>query len=176
MNFICKDYAHENGKEINLRKLKTNFIEKEDYIKAHQNLPIACHDIFIKYNNGILLVKRKNFPAKGILWPVGGRIQRGILTEESLKEKVKQECNLNIKNINSLGLGRHFFETEPFGHKKGTDTPTIVFFAEGEGELKLDNLHETPEIITKEKYTEKFKKNLHPYVRDFMDVIIKNFL
>ena len=176
MDFICKDYAYENGKEIELEKLKADFVEKEDYIKAHKNLPIPCHDVFIKYHGGIILVKRKIFPAKDIFWGLGGRIQRGVLLEESLKQKIKQECGLDLKNIQILGFGRHLFETEPFGHGKGTDTPCLVFFAEGIGELKLDNLHENPEIITKEKYTEEFKEKLHPYIKDFMDIVVKEFL
>ena len=57
----------------------------------------------------------------------------------------------------------------------GTATcSVVVFFAKGKGEIKLDKFHEKPVIITLEKYTEKFRKNLHPYVRDFMDIVIKN--
>lgn len=176
MEFICKDYAYENGKEIDLENLKAGFIDSEEYAKMHKNLPIPCHDIFIKYNNGIIFVERKNFPAKNVLWVLGGRIQRGILLEDSIKQKIKQECGLDLKNIQVLGFGRHLWETDPFGHGKGTDTPCLAFFAEGFGELKLDDLHEKPEIITKEKYTEEFRKNLHPYLQDFMDVVVKEFL
>jgi len=176
MDFICKDYAYENGKEIDLEKLKTTFIEEEDYVKAHKSLPIMCHDIFIKYKEGIVFVRRHNFPAKDVPWVLGGRLQRGIPLEESIKQKIKQECGLDIKNIKALGFGRHLFQTDPFGHGKGTDTPCLIFFAEGEGKLKLDNLHEKPEIITKEKYTEEFRKELHPYLRDFMDLVVEKFL
>ena len=176
MDFICKDYAYENDKKVDLEKLKAGFIEEEDYIKAHKNLPIVCHDVFIKYENGIVFVKRNNFPAKNIPWILGGRIQRGVPLEESLKQTIKKECGLDLKNIQILGMGRHFWETNPFEHEKGTDTPTLAFFAEGEGELKLDDLHEKPEIITKEKYTGEFRKVLHPYIRDFMDIVVKEFL
>jgi len=176
MDFICKDYFVENRKETNLNFLKAKFIEQKEYLEAHKNIPIPCHDVFIKYKGGILFVKRKDFPAKNTLWVLGGRIQRGIPTEESLKQKIKQECGLDLKNINALGFGRHFFATDPFGHKKGTDTPTLAFYAEGIGELKLDNSHEKPMIITKEGYAQRFRDKLHPYLQDFMDIVIRKFL
>lgn len=131
---------------------------------------LSCHDIFVKYKGGILLVKRNNSPAKNILWPIGGRIKRGVETEKSLIQKVKQESNLDLKNIKYLGVARTFFETEPFGHRRGTDSINLVYFGEGIGKLKLDDLHEEPTIFSKDKY-KKFKQNLHPYIRDFMDLI-----
>lgn len=167
-----KEYNIENG-EVNLDQLKTPFIPKEEYKEIHKKIIRACHDIFIEYKGGILLVVRDNFPAKNILAPIGGGIERGMKIEDSLRKKVKEECNLKLKEITELGYARTFFKTDPFGHSKGTDTLNIIFFGKGEGELKLDNLHKNPIIITSKKYTKEFRANLHPYIRDFMDIAIK---
>lgn len=167
-----KEYKHEDGNQINMEELKTSWVSLDDYKNSHKNLIIACHDVFIKYNNGILLATRNGYPAKGILWPIGGRILRGVKTEKSLKKKVEEETNLKIKNIKYLGAGRTFFNTDPFSHGHGTDTLNLVYFAEGGGNLKLNDLNKNPEVVTFEKYTEDFRKNLHPYVRDYMDVVI----
>ncbi len=103
---------------------------------------------------------------------MGGRINRGMKTIDSLKKKVKEECNLELYNIHELGFVRMFLNTDSFGHGKGTDTPSIVFFAEGKGDLKLDNLHADPHFITKDEF-ENIKDSLHPFVRDFMEKAIK---
>ena len=166
-----KEYAIENGKEVDLEQLKTGFVKEEDYVIAHKNTVILCHDVLIKYDSGILLVVRDNVPAKDILWPIGGRVLRGVPTEESLRRKVKVECGLDLENIRFVGCGRTIFRTEPFGHGKGTDTLNLMFVADGIGELNLDNLHNQPLIVTTEMYTEEFKKKLHSYVRDFVDKV-----
>ena len=49
--------------------------------------------------------------------------------------------------IDILGTGRTLFETDPFGHGKGTDTPSFVYYARGKGNLYIDNLHNNSRII-----------------------------
>ncbi|MEK6818308.1 MAG: NUDIX hydrolase [Nanoarchaeota archaeon] len=136
------------------------------------NLVILCHDVFVQYQGGILLVNRLKFPAKGILWPLGGRIKRGMSMEDSLREKVLEESGLELEGLIELGQARAYFRTDPFGHGKGTDTINFVYFGVGKGELKLDKFHEEPMIITPKEYN-KYRGELHPYVMDFMDEAIK---
>ena len=150
-----------------IKSLTAPQVAKNDYQFFHMNLPILCHDIFIAYGKGILLVQRDNEPAKGLLWPIGGRVQRGVSLKDSIAFKVKEECNLEINRIQELGWGRTLFNTDPFGHCNGTDTLNIVFFAKGEGKLKLDNLHSMETIVTLENH-KKISKDLHPYVKDFL--------
>ena len=142
------------------------------YLETHKGIVLACHDVFLEYGGVILLVIRENYPKKGSLWPIGGRIERGFNTERSLAKKVKSECNLNLSNCKLLGVARTQFVTDPFGHGKGTDTLNVIFFARAKGRLKLDDLHVCPTIVKKEVYTKEFRQRLHPYVRDFMDISI----
>lgn len=168
-----KEYKFENGHEVDSNRLREPFIPKEEYKNIHGRIIRFCHDVFIQYNDGILLVIRKEQPVSGIPWIMGGGVERGVSIEESLKHKVKEECNLELENIKELGCARTFYETSPFDNNKGTDTFNVVYFAKGKGELKLNPDHSNPMIISPEKYTEEFRKNLHPYVRDFMDLAIK---
>ncbi len=164
-----KEYAFEEGKKVNLEKLAAPPLSRAVYAQAHQSLPIACHDVLIEYQGGILLVIRDNLPAKNILGMIGGRISRGVPMLDSLKQKVKKECGLEIDQVVELGTGRTLFTTDPFGHGKGTDTVNWVYFAHGSGKIKLDTLHKKPMIVKPADYTPAFRKLLHPYVRDFMD-------
>jgi len=141
----------------------------DDYVLSHRHLVVACHDVFIAYKKGILLVVRDNEPVKGELWPIGGRLERGVRIERSLKVKVKEECGLTIGNIKELGWGRTLFAADPFSHKRGTDTFNLVFFARGRGKLQLNKLHKDPVVITRENYTPKLAKSLAPYVREFLE-------
>ncbi|MBU2576890.1 MAG: hypothetical protein KKF50_04150 [Nanoarchaeota archaeon] len=165
-----KEYAIEYGK-VNTPALKARLMDLSDYKKAHEKLIILCHDVFIQYRGGILLVKRLNFPAKDMWWPLGGRIKRGMEVKDSLREKVWGEAGLKLSHLTEWGYARTLFKTDPFGHGKGTDTLNLVYFAKGRGSLSVDNLHEKPTIITPKRY-KLIRKKLHPYVKDFMDKAI----
>ena len=155
-------------KDESINALKAPFMDRADYTKAHKGLIILCHDVFIQYKEGILLVKRKNHPGMDELWPIGGRVQRGMPTKKSLQEKTWAEAHLKLENILELGCARTYFSTDPFGHGKGTDTFNIAYFARGKGSLELDNVHEEPSLITREIYTE-IQETLHPYVKSFLE-------
>lgn len=167
-----KEYAIEDKKPVNLKKLSMGFIPKEEFIKIHENSILVTVDVMIWYQGGFLLVQRDNVPAKGELWSIGGRLEKGITLEESIRRKVKSECNLELKNLKNLGVNRSFWETDPFGHGKGTDTLTFMYIAEGYGEVKLDHLHSKPLLVDKKKF-EEIGNSLHPFVKDFMELAFK---
>ncbi|MBI4010655.1 MAG: NUDIX domain-containing protein [Candidatus Aenigmarchaeota archaeon] len=168
-----KEYKVNFGKSDGINLLKAPLMPLNEYISAHKGLVIPCHDIILQYNGGLLLVRRNVYSPKDILWPLGGRIKRGMHIEDSLREKVKEECNLELEGIVGLGHVRMFFMTEPFNHGKGTDNIIFMFFGIGKGELKLDKDHRDPTTVLPKDYTQEFRKDLQPYVRDFMDLAIK---
>ena len=168
-----KEYNTEDGESVDLETLKSELMSKEDYIKTHKSKVLLCHDIFIEINEGILVVNRDNFPAKDILWCMGGAVNRGMRIEDSMKKKTIEECGLEIHNLEIIGYAKTAFNTDPFGHGKGTDTFSIVFFARSDGEITLDNLHSDPLIITPKKYTKEFRSTLHPFMKDHMDICME---
>jgi hypothetical protein len=170
------DFSENN---ITLSNLEVNFIDQEDYEMIHENTIIVCHDVLIKYNlnniTGYLLVERLKQPALGEYWPVGGRILRGVPTEESLRRKAHDECNLTLENITYIESARTLFKDNPFGHARGTDTLNLIFIADGRGDLQLNNLHNDPILVTQETY-QTIKPTLAPYVQHCFEYIEKNNL
>lgn len=167
-------YHEYNEKHIDLKNLENTFISEEIYTKIHESTVIFCHDVFIRCTyqdvKGLLLVKRLREPAKDLYWPIGGRVLRGLPTEDSLIKKAKNECNVTLKNIEYLGSARTFFDTEPFGHNHGTDTFNVIYIADGVGEITLNNLHTSPIIVNKETYIS-IKATLPLYVQNFIHII-----
>lgn len=95
-----KHYAIEDNAPVDLKKMKQDGLMPEnEYRSANANLILACHDVFIKYADGILLVKRRTKPAINTWWPLGGRILKGFSNEESLSKRIKSECGLELTNI-----------------------------------------------------------------------------
>lgn len=167
-----KEYAEE-GLDASL--LHAGFMPAEDYEKAHRGLTLFCHDVFVEYDDKILLVVRKNEPARDAIWPLGGRVIRGMSVEESAARKVWEESNLRVKDLRLLGFCRTYFQTDPFGHGGGTDTINAVFYGKGEGSLQLDKLHDQPLLIDPNAYPPGFIQNLSPYVKDHLAIIAKFF-
>lgn len=167
-----KEFAIENGHEVKLVSLRRPRLPEDQYAIIHKRMIIPCHDVFIQYQGGILIVVRENQPAKGLLWPIGGAIERGIPIEDSLRKKVMDECGLGLTDIIELGHARTYFKTDPFNTGKGTDTINFVFSGKGIGNLRLDKLHSNPAIVTAELYKSKYRQKLHPYVTYFMDTML----
>ena len=163
------EYAFENDHEIDVVKLQTGHVPIEEYVIAHSTVSYACHDVIVRMGNKYLLIERDGLPVKGILWPLGGRVVRGMPIEESAKDRIFKESGLGITNLKFLGVARTLFETDPFGHGKGVDTVNLMYVAEGHGEIRLDKLHKSPTLFTREQYHDELRPNLHPYVIEIMD-------
>ncbi|MGC9109372.1 MAG: inositol monophosphatase family protein [Caldimicrobium sp.] len=90
--------------------------------------PLPAVDVIIEYQGGIVLIERKN-PPYGLALP-GGFIEYGERVEEAALREAKEETNLDIKLKYFLG---YFSDPkrDPRFH-----TLSLVFVAEGEGELK----------------------------------------
>lgn len=166
-----REYFFENGQVVDLNSLKSPRMSRDSYAASHEGLSIMCHDVFIKYRNGMLLVVRDNHPYKGELWCLGGRVERGMKTKDSLRVLTKREANLELEDITFLDSIRMFAQTDPFGHGRGSDTPIVVYFARGGGNLRLDELHKDQKIVTPSEYP-MLRDGLHPYIQDFMDISI----
>ena len=166
-----KQYVIEGGRPVDLFSLEADFMTDTTYRAAHAGLVLACHDIMIVYEGGFLMIVRDREPAKGERWCIGGRQLRGLFAEESARRKAKEECNLDLYEVQTVGCARTYFQTDPFGHGRGTDSFNLMLFARGRGELRLDDLHAAPMIVHPSDYTDDFQKGLHPYMRDFFDLV-----
>lgn len=162
-----KEYWVEHG-PVSSDLLQAELLPQDTYAAAHSGLVICCHDVLIVQDGAYLLIRRKNHPAKDILWPIGGRLLRGLSNEESLRRRVRRECQLELSDLRYLGTARTLFHTEPFGHGRGTDTLNLMYVAQGHGTLRLDDLHEAPTWLRPEELTQSFLMDLHPYVRDLL--------
>ncbi|MFH0869451.1 MAG: NUDIX domain-containing protein [archaeon] len=171
------EYAGESGlmsPEARKRMIPQGLMSFESYKEAHANTVIACHDVMIQYDGGALLVKREGVPCKGMLWPVGGRISRGLSMEDSLRQKAKEECGLELSDLAFLDVTRVLLEEDPLGHGKGTDTIGFRYFAVGKGKIDLNHLHSDPVIIPpRDINADRMKAmGLHIYVADYLTMCL----
>lgn len=157
-----------------MMKIRPERIEDEEYIISVTSIPRPCHDLFalVEYQDkkGILLIKRKQEPAKGLIWCLGGGQKRGYILRESLVNRIKKECNLDIYDLTCLSEEPEdlFWDKDAFGHGKGVHDICIPFFAIGKGELKLDINHEKPLIVSYKSFLG-IKENFHWYIQKYTE-------
>lgn len=154
-------------KPENYRRLQSERLNDKNYHLVHASTVISCADVFVLYDNrAVVLARRKVEPAKGQLWTFGGRLRRGVLTEDFLAEIVKKESGIKIvkKSLELIGVSRTMFATDPFGHGKGTDTSNLAYFAIGRGKINLDPNHRDYLFITLDNFS-KYRQKMNPYVR-----------
>ena len=122
-----------------------DFINNKLYQKIHNYLPIVCVDIVIKVpDNGFLMVKRKENPAKDKWWLVGGRVFKNESLESAARRKVKDENGLVVEKVEKIVTGYELiFKEDPFGHGNGTHAICTCFsvFINDLSILKLDKYH-----------------------------------
>ena len=80
-----EDYISNEQNRKLLSKIRTGFMEEDRYITAIISIPRPSHDLFplVEYEDkkGILLIKRKQNPAKGLIWCLGGDKKEDMLLE-----------------------------------------------------------------------------------------------
>jgi len=158
-----------------LTQLQTGWLTDEEMEIVHRCSTVLTHDVMINVDGKLLLVRRENDPARGLLYPIGGRALRGMPYDESLRKRVRSECGLEIEDLVRVGEGRNCYPDDPFGHGKGTDTHSLMYVGRGVGEINLDRLHSTPTLVGPNDYTPAFRSGLDSWVRQFMDKAVEHY-
>ena len=139
----------------------SDYIEEPLYFEILRNMPIACVDVAIVADGAVLLVKRKDQPARGLWWLPGGRVLKGELMRDTALRKAKEEVGLDCNVGPIIHTSETIFPNGPgeipvhsinscfFVYPKSEDYATI-----------LDDHHE--EV----RWVNSIPNDAHPYVVD----------
>jgi hypothetical protein len=166
---------------------KTGWISAEDDHTRRHTAIRSCVDGFLEYEldgkKGILLAFRDNTPpAANSVWVPGGEWKRGIADPvEALRIKIKAETNLELRDIEYLGMASMFWKDSPYNTeelKKEREKRNLgegihdlghAFFAKASGELKLKTMTPPVIIVTRENFDEVMEKHkVHDYIKTFV--------
>jgi colanic acid biosynthesis protein WcaH len=144
-------------------------ILQEQYNTILHLIPIACVDICIMNNSGVLLVKRNTEPAKGQWWVPGGRVYKGEMLKECALRKAKEEVGLECMVGPIVHTDETVFETGPFNIPVHSINVAFLLVPKTI-DVKLDK------YSLDYKWVNSIDSDFHPYVQKCLEGCGLNYL
>jgi ADP-ribose pyrophosphatase YjhB (NUDIX family) len=137
-------------------------IPEKLYRQVCQVMPIACVDLLVTdRSHRVLLVKRKNAPAKGHWWFPGGRVHFSETRAVAAARKLKEECGLEAASLEEVGTYDVILATPADGPLSHGITTLFHVQVKGRQQLTLDD---QSAIADWRKLGEWAGEDLHPFV------------
>jgi colanic acid biosynthesis protein WcaH len=89
----------------------SEWIPDDEWATIVQNVPIVSVDLLVRTDNGLVLGKRTNEPAKGEWFIPGGRVHKGETRREAVHRIAEEEIGVDVEISESLGAFEHIYET-----------------------------------------------------------------
>ena len=131
-----------------------NFIPADIYGKIQKIMPVACIDLIIETESGVLLGIRDHEPMKGKRWFIGGRMLYGETLEQAAKRKAKEETGLDVKVVRQVGA----YTLQFTKGEKRYNVAVVYLVRKTKGQLNL-NKEYSGHVFLKSP-----DRKLHPYV------------
>jgi len=106
---------------------RKTWIGGDDFRLIHENMTIPCVDLLVMEGSRILLCLRKYEPEAGKWYVPGGRLHKGEEIREAAIRILREEVGMEAIYLRHLGWDTTYFDTDPFGHGKGTHTVNALF-------------------------------------------------
>jgi|688.fasta_scaffold25111_13 colanic acid biosynthesis protein WcaH len=135
------------------------------YDEILKTMPILCVDVVLIRDKKVLLMFRKNEPAKDTWWFPGGRVFKNETLEETIIRKLKEEVNIeNFSIYKQLTITETDFETGP--RNIPVHTINVTFLINSfEGDISIDDTHSDYQWFSEKQ------NNFHPEVCRVFDLL-----
>jgi colanic acid biosynthesis protein WcaH len=141
-------------------------IPEETFATCLQHLPQVCVDLVVEVDDGVVLGRRTNEPAKGEwFWP-GGRIYKGESLDNAARRVAREELGFEPDELERLGVSEHFWERSAVTGLDERHTVPIVYHVTGPVSLdllSLDDQHDEYRILREPE------SDHHRYVAEYLD-------
>ena len=142
-----------------------SWIPDELFAEFVATMPQVCVEVFLEHDDGVLVGKRANEPAKGEwFWP-GGRLYKGERLEAAPHRVAAEELGVEIDVVGQLGVYEHFWESSPVCGSPSRHTVNVVYragFAEADWRIELDDQHDDV------RFVDSIEPGLHEYVQHYL--------
>lgn len=144
----------------------------DDPIPPHEwetivrNVPIVSVDLVVVTDDGVVLGKRTNEPAKGEWFVPGGTVLKHETLEEAVRRIATEEIGTDVDIDRRLGVYEHFYETAELPGVGGKHYVVIAYVVVPVNDvMAADDQHTTLETFL----SPSIELELHPYVQQYID-------
>lgn len=131
-----------------------------------RNVPIVSVDLVILTDDGVVLGKRTNEPARGEWFVPGGTVFKHESLEEAVHRVATEEVGTDVDIDRQLGVYEHFYEAADLPGVGGKHYVAIAYVVTPVDDVLLaDDQHTTLETFA----SPSSELELHPYVRRYID-------
>ena len=142
---------------------RSNFIPHKEWETIVRNVPLVSVDLVVKHNDGVLLGKRQNEPAKDEWFVPGGRVRKNERLTDAVHRIAQEELNCDVEINQSLGVFEHFYDTSDIPSVDSKHYLANGFVVTPNKEPSIgDDQHEEVRTFS-EPFTE-----FHPYVEQYL--------
>jgi len=130
------------------------------------NVPLISVDLVVETDDGVVLGKRENEPAKGEWFVPGGRVRKHERLQNAVDRIAESELGCGVAIERQLGVYEHFYDTSEFDDTDGKHYVPIGYHVKPEdgAEFKPDDQHSSLRT-----FQPPFEFDLHPYVEAYLD-------
>jgi colanic acid biosynthesis protein WcaH len=132
-------------------EIHDEYVPEDLFAEFTGRMPQVCVEVVLDTDEGILLAKRTNEPAKGEwFWP-GGRLYKGETLEAAARRVTREELGIEVSIEEQLGVYSHFWETSAVAGGSSRHTVNVVFRVSSVGsdfEIELDGQHEAYRFLS----------------------------
>ena len=137
-----EEFFEPTKEKVIIKPTKPGPLPERLYRAIEQTMPITSVEaVVIDDSDRILVLKRKNAPAKGKWWFPGGRVHRGETVRNALIRELKEETGLAFKRFEFVGVYERFF---PERH----DISLAYVCSFPGGEIKLNEEHSARRFLS----------------------------
>ena len=147
----------EGGPEL------VEWLSDDEWATIVRNVPIVSVDLVVLTDDGVVLAKRTNEPAKGEWFVPGGRVRKGERLEDAVHRVAKEELGIEVEIVESLGAYEHLYGESDVDRSGGKHYLANGFVVRGESvEFTIDDQHGDVQVF------EEIPNNLHQYVEKYV--------
>ncbi|MFB6179086.1 MAG: GDP-mannose mannosyl hydrolase [Halorientalis sp.] len=141
-------------------------IPDEAWATIVENVPLVSVDLVVETEEGVVLGKRENEPAKGEWFVPGGTVHKHEQLTEAVHRVAGDELGIPVTIERQLGVYEHFYDVADVAEAGGKHYVPIGYHVRpaGEVDLRADDQHGALEV-----FAEPFADlDLHPYVEAYL--------
>jgi colanic acid biosynthesis protein WcaH len=141
----------------------STFLPDDVYLQILRSVPIACVDVCVVAAGRVLLVQRRDPPARGQWWVPGGRVLKGEKMRDTARRKARDEVGLECHVGPIIHTAETIFPDGPGGipvHSINSCFLLYPYYGALPDAVRLDEHHGGWQWV------DRIAEGLHPYVAE----------